>query len=189
MQMVRLREEPLVPLASVMKPDAYDEFLLRYSPAAQQLREMMRTMELTPDQFRDLFSALSGIIGQPVFFYAGSDPAALKQQQLLATQGDAVIKATLGALYATYQMNLDPLYQSTQALAQQLSLPAKDIMPIYQINRATQAEMDRIRQDETLNNDEKIQALAQTRVQEQQTLEQLLGPDAFQRWLQTQGQK
>ena len=62
-------------------------------------------------------------------------------------------------------------------------------MPIYQINRATQVELDRIRQDDTLSNDEKIQALAQTRVQEEQTLEQLLGPDAFQRWLQIQGQK
>ena len=55
MQMVRLREEPLVQLSSVLAPEAYDEFVLRYSPAAQQLREMMRTMDLTPDQFRELF--------------------------------------------------------------------------------------------------------------------------------------
>jgi hypothetical protein len=190
MQMVRLREEPLVPLASVLEPEAYDEFVLRYSPAAQQLREMMRTMDLEPDQFRDLFAALSGIIGQPVFFYTGADPALLKQQQQLATQSEAVIKATLGAaLYATYQLNQDPLYRSSQALAQQLTLPANMVLPIYQINRATQAEMDRIRNDDTLDNDEKVEALAQTQVQQQQSLQQLLGPDAFQRWLQAQGQK
>jgi hypothetical protein len=189
MEMVRLREEPLVPLASVLGPEAYAEFVLRYSPAAQQLRDMMRTMELAPEQFRDLFTALNAIIGQPVFFYAGSDPGLLKQQQQLAAQSEAVIKATLGAAYASYQQNLDPLYQSSQTLAQQLNLPATAVTAIYQINRATQAELDRIRNDDTLSNDEKIQALAQTRVQEQQTLEQLLGPDAFQRWLQTQGQK
>jgi hypothetical protein len=62
-------------------------------------------------------------------------------------------------------------------------------LPIYQINRATQAEMDRIRKDDTLSNDEKVEALAQTQVQEQQSLEQLLGPEAFQKWLQGQGQK
>jgi hypothetical protein len=189
MQMVRLREEPLVQLASVLAPEAYDEFVLRYSPAAQQLREMMRTLDLTPDQFRELYSALSGIIGQPVYFYAGSDPALLKQQQDLSAQSEAVIKATLGAaVYAGYQLNQDPLYRSSQDLAQQLSLPASVVLPIYQINRATQAEMDRIRKDDTLSNDEKVEALAQTQVQEQQSLQQLLGPDAFQRWLQGQGQ-
>jgi hypothetical protein len=190
MQMVRLREEPLVQLATVLGPEAYDEFVLRYSPAAQQLREMMKTMDLTPDQFRDLFSALSGIIGQPVYYYAGSDPAFLKQQQQLATQSEAVIKASLGAaVYAGYQLNQDPLYRSSQAMAQQLNLPANVVLPIYQINRATQAEMDRIRNDDTMSSDEKVEALAQTQVQEQQSLEQLLGPDAFERWLEAQGQK
>ena len=189
-QMVRLREEPLVPLASVLEPPAYEEFVLRYSPAAQQLREMMKTMELGPEQFRSLYLALSGIIGQPVFFYAGSDAALLKQQQQLAAQSEAVIKTTLGEpLYAAYQLNQDPVYRSSQTLAQQLALPVNMVMPIYQINRATQAEMDRIRNDDTLSNDEKVEALAQTQVQEQQSLQQLLGPDAFQRWLQAQGQK
>jgi hypothetical protein len=190
MQMVRLREEPLLQLASVLEPEAYEEYVLRYSPAAQQLREMMRTVELTPDLFRELYSALSGIIGQPVYFYAGADPALVKQQQQLAAQSEAVIKATLGAdIYAAYQLNQDPLYRSSQALVQQLNLPATVLVPIYQINRATQTELDRIRNDDTLSNDEKVEALAQTQVQEQQTLQQLLGPEAFQKWLQAQGQK
>jgi len=189
MQMVRLREEPLVSLAAVLAPEAYDEFVLRYSPAAQQLREMMRTLDVTPDQFRGLFAALSGIIGQPVFFYTGSDPGLLKQQQQLAAQSEAVIKTTLGpAVYGSYQLNQDPLYRSSQAVADQLNLPGSVVLPMYQINRATQAEMDRIRKDDTLSNDEKVEALAQTQMQAQQTLEQLLGPEAFERWLQA-GQK
>jgi hypothetical protein len=189
MQMVQLREEPLVPLASVLGEDAYAEFVLRYSPAAQQLREMTRTMTLTPDQFQGLFVALNGIIGQPVYYYAGTDPALLKQQQQLATQSQAVMKTTLGAdFYAAYQLSQDPVYRSSQALAQQLSLPTNVVMPMYQIHRASQAEMDRIRGDDTLNNDDKVEAMAQTQVEEQQALEELLGPDAFQRWLQAQGQ-
>jgi DNA-binding TFAR19-related protein (PDSD5 family) len=60
-------------------------------------------------------------------------------------------------------------------------------MPMYEINRATQAELNRIRNDDALSNDEKVEALAQTQVQQQQALEQIVGPEAFQRWLQTQG--
>jgi hypothetical protein len=188
MQMVRLREEPLVQLAAVLSPEQYDEFTLRYSPAAQQLREMMRSMDLTPDQFRDLFSNLSSIIGQPLFYYAGTDPQLLKQQQQLLAQSEAVIKATLGVpAYASYQLNQDPLYRSSQVLAQQLNLPQSLIVPIYEINRATEAELDRIRKDDTLSSDEKVEALAQTQVEQQQSLQALLGPEAFERWLQAQG--
>jgi hypothetical protein len=188
MQMVRLREEPLVPLASVLSPEQHDEFTLRYSPAAQQLREMMRSMELTPDEFRELYGNLSTIIGQPVFYYTGTDPQLLKQQQQLLAQSDAVIKATLGPpAYSSYQLNQDPIYRSSQALAQQLNLPQHLIVPIYDINRATQAELDRIRKDDTLSGDEKVEALAQTQVEQQQSLQALLGPEAFERWLQAQG--
>jgi DNA-binding TFAR19-related protein (PDSD5 family) len=74
-------------------------------------------------------------------------------------------------------------------MAGQLNLPASVVMSIYQVNRATQAELDRIRKDETLSSDEKVAALSQTQVQSQQTLEQLLGPEAFERWLRSQGQK
>ena len=190
MQMVRLREEPLVLLASMLSPEEYDEFALRYSPAAQQLRNQMRSLTLTPEQFRDLFNALNSIIGQPVYFYAGTDALLLKQQQQLQAQSDAVIQHTLGPdVYAAFQLNQDPLYRSAQSVAQQVGAPADSVKPIYEINRATQAEMDRIRNDDTLSNDEKVSALAQTQVEQQQALEQILGPDAFQRWLKSQGRR
>jgi len=187
MQMVRLREEPFAQLASVLTAEQYEEFALRYAPAAQQLREQMRGTELTPDQFRDLFSALNPIIGQPVYYYSGSDPQLLKQQQQLAAQAEAVTKQTLGAqFYAACQLNQDPQYRAAKATAQQLGVPDTTVMPMYEINRATQAELDRIRKDDTLSSDEKVQAMAQTQVEQQQSLEELLGPDAFQRWLEGQ---
>jgi plasmid stability protein len=188
MQMVRLREEPLAPLAAIMTQEEYGEFALRYSPAAQQLRERMRGVNLAPAQFSDLFNALNGILGQPAFYYAGTDAPLLKQQQQLQAQSEAVIKETLGApAYSALQLTQDPLYRSAQAVAQQLNIPASSIMPVYEINRATQAEMTRIRNDASLSNDEKVEALSQTQVEQQQTLQQILGPEAFQRWLASQG--
>jgi hypothetical protein len=186
MEMVRLREEPLMQLVSVLNPAQYEEYALRYSPSAQQLREQMRSVQLTQDQFRDLFNAISSINGQPVFYYTGNDPILLGQQQLLRAQSDAIIKATLGEqFYAAYQLNQDPLYRSSKAMAEQLGVPEASVTAIYEINRATQAELDRIRKDSNLTSDEKVEALSQTQVEQQQSLEQILGPEAFQRWLQT----
>lgn len=183
---VQLREEPFARLATVLAPAQYDEFVLRYSPAAQELREQMRGLSLTPEQFRDLFNAVGTILGQPMFYYAGNDAQKVKQQQQLRAQSEAVMKTVLGAdLYSSYQLNHDALYRSSQATAQQLEIPAATVMPMYEINRATQTELDRISKDDTLSSDEKVQALAQARVEQEQSLEQLLGPDAFERYLQT----
>jgi hypothetical protein len=186
MEIVRLREAPLMQLVSVLNPEQYEEYVLRYSPSAQQLREQMRSVVLTQDQFRDLFDAINSINGQPVFYYNGNDPILLGQQQLLRAQSDAIIKATLGEqFYANYQLNQDPLYRSSKAMAEQLGVPAASVMSVYEINRATQAELDRIRKDGNMTSDEKVEAMSQTQVEQQQSLEQILGPEAFQRWLQT----
>ena len=71
MEMVRLREEPLAQLVSVLSPAQYEEYALRYSPSAQQLRDQFHSGLLTRDQFRDLFDAINSINGQPVFYYNG----------------------------------------------------------------------------------------------------------------------
>jgi hypothetical protein len=186
MEMVRLREEPLTQLANLLSPAQYEEYVLRYSPSAQQLREQMHSVDLTPGQFRDLFNAISSINGQPVFYYAGKDPALLSQQRQLRAQSDAIIKTTLGEpFYAAYQLSQDPLYRSARALADQLDVPQTSVLSIYEINRATQAELDRIRKDPNMTSDEKVEALSQTQVEQQQSLQQILGPEAFERWLQT----
>jgi hypothetical protein len=184
MEMVRLREEPLAQLAAVLTPEQYEEYALRYSPSAEQLRGQMSTANLSSDQFREVFNAINSINGQPIFYYNGSDPQLLAAQKQLQAQSDAIIKETLGdSFYAAYQLNQDPLYRASLATAQQLGVPATSIMPIYEINRATQSELDRIRKDTTMTPDEKVEAIAQTQVEQQQSIGQILGPDAFERWL------
>jgi hypothetical protein len=185
MEMVRLREEPLSKLSTVLTPAQYEEYVLRYSPAAQELREQMRSLDLTQDQFRGLYDAINSINGQPVFYYTGNDPNFVRQQQQLRTQSEAIIKEMLGdSLYATYQLNQDPLYRSSKALAEQLGVPDSEITGIYEVNRATQAELDRIRKDPDMSNDDKVEAISQTKVEQEQSLQQILGQEAFQKWLQ-----
>jgi hypothetical protein len=189
MQIVRLREDPFVQLIKVLTPPQYDEFVLRYSPASQQLREEMRGIDLSPDQFRSLFNAVGSIMGQPVYFYAGDDPQVIKQRQQLQAQSQALMKSVLGAaVYAAYQLNQDPAYRSSKITIQQLDAPASSITPFYEINRATQAEMSRIQNDDTLTVGEKAEAIDETHAQQQQSLEQLLGAEVFQRWLKSQEQ-
>jgi len=186
MEMARLRQQFLTQMVVILNPDAYQEFALRYSQGAQYLRQQMAGVDLTPDQFRTLYNAVSPVISQPVFYYGGSDSELLQQQRSLQAQEQLDIKQALGEQsYAAYNLEQDPVYRSSKALAEQVGIPATQLAPLYQINRATQAELDRIRNDSTLTDDEKVQALAQAQVAEQQSLQQLLGPDLFAKWLQS----
>jgi hypothetical protein len=186
MEIVRLRNEMLAQLGPPMLPAEYQEFALRYSPAAQQLRALLRSVQLGPDEFRNLFAADSSIVGQPMYYYAGNDSTLRKQEQSLDAQSDAIFKSILAdQLYTAYELNQDPLYRSSRTTVEQLGVPEATVTPLYEINRATQAELDRIRKDTDLSPDEQVEAMAQAKMEQEQSLAQILGPEAFERWLQT----
>ena len=86
--------------------------------------------------------------------------------------------------YAAYQLGRDPDYQQARYLVQHLAAPATAILPLYQISRLTAQEQDQIRADPTLSTDEKVEALAEAQMEQQKAIEQLLGPEAFQKWLE-----
>ena len=174
-------------LQSLLTPVALNEYLLRYSPTAAQLRADTRGVNYSPRQFQDLFAAVDPILLQPDFYYQGSDTDAQTRQRALQAQYDAALQQALGSeTFRALRLNQDPLYASTAAAAQQTGISAQNTAKLYEINRATQTELDRIRNDTTLSPDEKIDALAETRTEQQKAIEQMLGPEAFQRWLQTQ---
>jgi hypothetical protein len=172
-----------------LTPAALNEYLLRYSPTAAQLRTDTRGVNYSPEQFENLFAAVDPILLSPDYYYRGNDPDLLANQRVLQAQYEGALQAALGGEnYRSLRLNQDPLYSSTTAAAQQAGLSAQAQTKLYEINRATQTELERIRNDATLSADDKITALATTRTEQQKAIQELLGPEAFQRWLQTQKQ-
>jgi hypothetical protein len=174
-------------LQNWLTPVALTEYLLRYSPTATQLRNDTRGVNFSPDQFQSLFAAIDPILLQPDYYYRGDDPALSKRQRDLQAQYEADLRAALGEdTYRALRLNQDPLYVSIASAAQQAGVPGEAIARLYQINQMTQTELNRIRYDTNLSSDDKITALASTRTEQQQAIQQLIGTNAFQRWLQTQ---
>jgi len=170
-----------------LTPVALNEYLLRYSSTAARLREETQGVNFTPQQFQNLFAAVDPILLQPDYYYQGANPDLLGHQRMLQAQYEAALQQYLGAEnYRALRLNQDPLYVSTAAMLQQAGIPAQDFAKLYEINLATQTELDRIRNDATMAADDKITALSTTRTEQQKAIQQLIGAEAFQRWLQTQ---
>jgi hypothetical protein len=187
MEAARIRAGERVELTNALPAATLNEYLLRYSQTAQRLRDLARGVALSPEQFQQLFAAIDPIAMQPALYYQGDDPELRQQQRAWQSQYDLVLRQGLGdAAFTALQLNQDPLYTSARDAVQQTGLPERALKPLYEINRATQAELNRIRNDPTLANGEKISALEATRVEEEKSIEQLIGSEAFKRWLQTQ---
>jgi len=174
-------------LQFMLTPLALNEYYLRYAPTAAHLRADTRGVNFSPEQFQNLWAAIDPIAEQPDFYYRGNDADMLLRQRALQGQYEAALQVALGSeTYHTLRLGQDPLYVSSAAAAQQAGISASNAAKLYEINRATEAELNRIRNDATLSPDDKIDALTATRTEQQQAIQQLLGAEAFQRWLKTQ---
>lgn len=184
-ELAKMRQESRTELAKVLNPEQMEEFLLRYSSTAFQMRDEFRGLDLSPDEFRQLFHERDAIEQQTELHYTGDDPAKLRRKQELQNQLEEVTAKELGKeRYANYVLSRDPLFQQSRATAEQIGAPAELVLPIYQINQLTEAERQRISNDPTLTPEEKIDAIAAAQAEQQKSLEQILGPQYLQRYLQ-----
>jgi len=170
-----------------LTPVALNEYLLRYSQTANYLRADTRGVNFQPQQFQDLFTTIDPILLQPDYYYQGSSAELRDRQRALQAQYEAALQKSLGSqTYQALRLNQDPLYISAATAVKQAAIPAQYLTKLYQVGVATQAELDRVRNDTTLTADDKITALSAARVEQQKAIEKLIGAEAFQRWLQTQ---
>ncbi len=185
MELTRMRQESRGELAKVLNPAQMEEFLLRYSSTAFQMRTELRGLDFTPDEFRNFFKARDPIDQQTDINYNGTDPEKLRRKKELETQRDTAVQQALGKeRYGSYKLYQDPLFQQSRATAEQMGASAELVLPIYQINQLTESERQRIRNDTTLSNDEKVDAIASAQAEQQKSLEKILGPEVLQRYLQ-----
>ena len=182
--LARLRQQTRAELAQFLNPGQLEEFLLRYSKTAQDLRAEVRGLNLNPDQFRALFRARDSIDPQVDQFYNGTSSRTAQERQSLEARRENAIKESLGAeLYQAYLLNQDPAYHQAKTVAAQLGVPDKDIVPMYQISLVSDQERARILANKSLTEDQKQAALSNVESEEEQSLEKILGPELSQRYL------
>lgn len=136
-ELARLRQQTRNDLAAVLSPQQLEEYLLRYSQTANDLRATLGKLKYfnaTPDEFRSIFRVSDPIDQQIELLGPGNDPITVAQRNSLLQQRDTAIKLALGAdRYRQYVELHDPLYQQAMAQAIQNGDPGS-ADAIYGIN-------------------------------------------------------
>jgi LysM repeat protein len=163
-QLARLRQETRTQLANVLPPAALEEYLLRYSQTANDLRAdlgKLKYFNATPDEFRAIFRASDSIDQQIELLGNANDPVTAAQRTSLEQQRETALKLALGQTrYQQYQKLQDPLYQQAMATAIQNGDP-NSADAIYGINLVAQSEQNGIQTNTNLTDAQKAVALKQ----------------------------
>jgi hypothetical protein len=157
-ELARLRQQTRDELAHVLAPAQLEEFLLRYSQYANNLRSEFGQLQFfnpTPDEFRAVFRATDAIDQQLQLLADSTDPNSVQARQALEAQKDNAIKVALGPdRYEDYQMLQDPLYRQAVATADRAGTP-EAAQTIYQINLAAASTQSAINSNINLTADQR----------------------------------
>jgi LysM repeat protein len=158
-ELAGLRQQTREELQRVLSPTQLEEFLLRYSQNATNLRAdfgQLRFFNPTPDEFRAVFRATDSLDQQIELLAGGDDPNTVAQRKALGEQRENMLKLALGPKrYEEYRLLQDPLYRQAFAAAQQAGTP-EAARTIYEVNVAAAAEQDRINSDTNLTAQQKL---------------------------------
>lgn len=183
-ELARLERETRAELARVLTPVQLEEYLLRYSPAADRLREQLRGFQATPEEFRALFRAQEQMAERLERLAAApASRSDLVQLATLTREFETTLERTLGpARYAHYRLLQDPLFRQTRQTAERLGIEPEKLVPLYQVNQLAAAERQRLLNDTALSEEDRNRELAELYAAQLASLRQLLGDDTFRRW-------
>ncbi len=174
-EIARLGQQTRNELAQVLTPPQLEEFLLRFSENAAALREQLRGIDVTPDEFRNLFR-LTDPLEQQIQLAGGTAQDRANLQATLAKQLVDALKSVLGPeRYQAYRVAQDPVFRDALAQAEDAGASPQAAQLLYQLNQTFLQESNRIRNDATLTDDQKAAQLKALDQQKQSTSDQVLG--------------
>lgn len=174
-ELAKLREHTRSDLRQLLSPAEVEEFTLRYSHNAHQLRMELAGMDPTPEEFRKIFRSIDAADHQMQLEYGSLEAMSPKQRERHERQRDAAIKEVLPeARYQAYLMTKDPLYRQAQMTAMQYGAPSRAVMPIYQMTKANESRRQQILNNVGLSPQQKNEELNKVNMDQLRTLQQIV---------------
>jgi LysM repeat protein len=155
-EMARLRRQTREDLARVLPAAQLEEYLLRYSQNANNLRATFGELTFTPtrEEFREVFRA-TDTLNQQLEALTGNDPNSLHSRRALEEQREEAIKVALGPKrYEEYRALHDPLYRQAMQTAEAAGIP-EAARNLYAAELLAANERLRIQDDPDLTSDQK----------------------------------
>ena len=193
-KMLALRAQREAELAQILGPQDFQEYQLRNSATARDMRDSLGSFSPSEDEFKKIFELRENFNSQFGFGRGGNDDAAREQRRAAEQQLDQQLQATLGAeRYAEYKLAQDDRYREIYDFTSRMNLPKETAQSVYDIRQAVEQQRQQVMNNQGMSAEERAATLAQMSQVTKETLAQTLPQQAYDqylrsddgRWLQT----
>lgn len=180
-----LEKEQRADIAAVLTPQEMEDYELRSSQTANQLRSQLALFNPTEQEFRAIFKlqqAFDDKYGSPMTMTAASFRERQARQQELTEQIKAVISPDR---VDAYKQAVDPAYQTLNRIVARLDLPASTAPQVVAVQQDINQRAGLLRSDKSLSPDVKnaqLGALAQEATTRLTTVLGTRGLDAYKQY-------
>ncbi|MEW6157033.1 MAG: hypothetical protein AB1813_06345 [Verrucomicrobiota bacterium] len=187
-KIAQMREQTRLEMGQLMSPAELEEYLLRYSSNAQNLRNELRGLDLSAEEFRTIFRIRDPLDRQAQIYYSGDDSVSIQRRAELEKQKEDALSQALGPERAQmYKYLQDPLFRQAQTTAEEIGVPPETVLPLYRVNQESELERQRIASDQSLSPEEQSARIQSVLLEQEQTLKKILGDEAYEQYRQARG--
>ena len=171
-----LRAQREAEMAQVLGPQDYEQYQLRTSWTARNMREDLGSFEPTEWEFREIFKLRKAFDDQFRFGREGGDEAAREQRRQIQQQIDEQTRSLLGEeRYAQYQLAQDERFRDVYEFTQRAELPKDMAQTLYDMQRTAEAARQQVLNDQSIAPDQRAAALAALTDETKRSLSATLG--------------
>ena len=187
-QVQRIYRQQAEEMAQFMTPGELEEYQLRSSQVANQLRHDLDGFEPTADEFRTVYKLRQAREEDLIYPSDPDDKAGQERRNQAQKEVDAQIKEALGEQrFAEYKRAQDYEYKQLLRLVERQGLTKETAVTVFDMRKTLEEQAQKIRSDKTLTPDKRNEALMSMRTEAEQTLGQTLGDKGFKSYQRRNG--
>ena len=174
-KLTALRAQREAEMAQALGPQDFQEYQLRNSFTARNMRDTLTSFEPTEDEFRQIFD-IKKLFDEQYGFTRGGDQSMREQREAAQAKLDEQLRATLGEQrYHDYMLAQDDRYRNTYDWTQRNDLPRSTADALHDILKPTQDTFQQIANNNTLSAEEKAALWAKVKGEALAAMQPMLG--------------
>jgi len=179
----RIKTERRQELAKLLTPEELENYEIKTSATATALRSRMSGFNPSDEEFRSIFR-LTQPLDEEYSLITGTrdreDKVAEAKRKEVEQHLQAQVRAALGEeRYTEMERSRDPTYQNMIRAAEKAGVTRESALQAYEAQKVMRDEFSKVFQDPNLSMEERQQAAAAMQAEAEQTLQSILGEQAF----------
>lgn len=189
-QLQRQRREQL---ASMLNPEELEEYELRFSDTANNMRSQMTGFRPNEDEFRRIFRLQRGLDEMLDLANEEGDDAMQSSRALAHGRAQETVTAEIEKIlgpqrFAEYQRAQDGDYRALLQLGARLQMPEEVANRVYNMKQAAERVKYQVESNPNLTDDQRLQAVAALSRETARAVRTTMGDDVYKTYQQHGGQ-